>query len=231
MKPLITIIIPAYNAQETLAHAIRSAVAQTWPHKQIIVVNDGSTDRTEAIARRFESAGVTVVSKENGGLSDAINYVMPLAEGEYIQELDSDDILAPDKLERQLAALRPGDSRRVLLSSAWAPFHYRTRTARFLYDALCEDLSPADWLVRSRRQNLYTQNATWLVSRELAEAAGQWDKNLHYDQDGEYFARVLIASEGTRFVRGTGVYYRNTTTKSVSYIGRSNTKESRCFVR
>jgi glycosyltransferase involved in cell wall biosynthesis len=225
MKPLVTIIIPAFNAEETLAYAIQSALAQTWPYKQIIVANDGSTDNTEAIARRFEPAGVTVVSKKNGGLSDAINHVMPLAQGEYIQELDSDDILAPDKIERQLAALRPGDSKRILLSSAWAPFHYRTRTARFVYDSLCEDLSPADWLVRKLSENLYTQNATWLVSRELAEAAGPWDADLHYDQDGEYFARVLIASVGTRFVPGTGIYYRNTTTKNVSYIGRSNTKK------
>jgi glycosyltransferase involved in cell wall biosynthesis len=229
MKPLVTIIIPAYNAEETLAYAIQSAVAQTWPYKQIIIVNDGSTDSTEAIARRFESAGVTVVSKKNGGLSHAINHVMPLAQGEYIQELDSDDILAPDKIERQLEVLRPGDSKRILLSSAWAPFHYRTRTARFLYNSLCEDLSPADWLVRKLSGNLYTQNATWLVSRELAEAAGPWDADLHYDQDGEYFARVLIASVGTRFVPGTGVYYRANTTKNVSYIGRSNTKKESLF--
>ena len=229
MKPLVSILIPAYNARETLAYAIRSAVAQTWPHKQIIVVNDGSTDDTEAIARRFESAGVTVISKKNGGLSDAINHVMPLAQGDYIQELDSDDILAPDKIERQLAALRPGDSKRLLLSSAWAPFYYRTRTARFVDDPLCEDLSPVDWLVRKLSQNLYMQNATWLVSRELAEAAGPWDRDLHYDQDGEYFARVLLASVGTRFVAGTGVYYRTNTTQSVSYIGGSNTKKESLF--
>ena len=49
-------------------------------------------------------------------------------------------------------------------------------------------------------ENLHMQNATWLVSRELAEAAGPWDTRLHYDQDGEYFARVVLASEGTRFV-------------------------------
>ena len=225
MKPLISILIPAYNAEKTIAYAIRSAVEQTWPYKQIIVVNDGSTDRTEAIARQFEPAGVTVVSKQNGGLSDAMNYILPLVQGDYIQELDSDDILARDKIERQLAVLRPGDSKRILLSSAWAPFYYRTRTARFVQDSLCEDLSPADWMVRKLSQNLYMQNATWLVSRELAEAAGPWDRDLHYDQDGEYFARVLLASEGTRFVPDTGVYYRTNTTQSVSYIGRSDIKK------
>ena len=54
------------------------------------------------------------------------------------------------------------------------------------------------------------QPASWLTSRELAEAAGPWDTRLHLDQDGEYFCRVLLASEGTRFVPGTGIYYRAT---------------------
>ena len=73
--------------------------------------------------------------------------------------------------------------------------------------------------------NFHMQNATWLVSRELAEAAGPWDTRLNYDQDGEYFCRVLLASEGTRFVPGTGIYYRNTGTNSVSYIGTSDKKK------
>jgi hypothetical protein len=74
-------------------------------------------------------------------------------------------------------------------------------------------------------QNLHMQNATWLVSRELAEAAGPWDTRLHFDQDGEYFCRVLLASEGTRFVPGTGIYYRASGANTVSYIGNSDKKK------
>ena len=75
------------------------------------------------------------------------------------------------------------------------------------------------------RENLHMQNATWLVSRELAEAAGPWDTRLDFDQDGEYFCRVLLASEGTRFVPGTGIYYRTTGEKRVSFIGYSDKKK------
>lgn len=225
MKALVSIIIPAYNSVGSLANAIRSALAQTWPYKEIIVVDDGSTDSTAKLARRFEPAGVIVLSRANGGMCAAVNTGMTVARGDYIQELDADDILAPDKIERQLAALRPGDSSRVLLSSAWAPFYYRTCTARFVNNPLCADLAPADWLVRKLTHNAFLQNATWLVSRQLAEAAGPWDASLHYDQDGEYFARVLLASEGTRFVPGTGVYYRANTLNSVSYIGHSDRKK------
>jgi len=223
MKPLVSILITAYNAEDTIAYTLESAVAQTWPRKEIIVVDDGSTDRTAELARRFKE--VTIVSIENHGQSGSQNHAFPLSQGDYIQYLDADDLLAPDKIERQLAALREFDSKRVLLSSPWAPFYYRTRHARFVRNSLWQDLSPVEWLLRKMGENIHMQNATWLVSRELAEAAGPWDTRLHFDQDGEYFCRVLLASERTRFVPGTGIYYRAAGGKRVSYIGNSDRKK------
>jgi glycosyltransferase involved in cell wall biosynthesis len=223
-KPLVSILIPAYNAEALLKFTIQSALAQTWTRKEIIVVDDGSTDQTAKVARSFASQGVIVNSTPNRGLSAAVNHAYRLCQGDYIQELDSDDLLAPDKIEVQLAALRPGDSRRILLSSPWAPFFYRASSANFVRNSLWQDLSPVEWLLRKMREGIHMQNATWLVSRELAEAAGPWDETLRYDQDGEYFARVLLASEGTRFVPGTGVFYRASGTSSISYIGRSKQK-------
>ncbi len=229
MKTLVSILIPAYNAENWIGYALESAIAQTWPYKEIIVVDDGSTDETASIARRFASREVAIVSRENRGLSATVNYALQLSQGNYIQELDADDLLAPDKIERQLAALGEGDGRRILLSSPWAPFYYRTRHARFVRNALCQDLSPVEWLLRKMGQNLHMQNATWLVSRELAEAAGPWDEDLHYDQDGEYFARVLLVSEGTHFVPETGIFYRASPSSRVSYIGNSDVKKDSLF--
>ena len=223
MKPLVSILITAYNAEDTIGYTLESAIGQTWQRKEIIVVDDGSTDRTAEVARGFKE--VRVVSTENYGLSGAQNNAFPLSQGDYIQYLDADDLLAPDKIERQLAALGDFDNRRVLLSSPWAPFYYRIHGARFVHNSLCQDLSPVDWLLRKIGENLHMQNATWLVSRELAKAAGPWDTRLHVDHDGEYFCRVLLASEGTRFVPGTGIYYRASGTNSVSYIGNSDKKK------
>lgn len=225
MEPLVSILISAYNAENWIADALQSAVAQTWPRKEIILVDDGSTDRTAQAARRFFSRGVTVFCTENRGLSAGLNYAYRHSHGDYIQFLDADDLLAPDKIERQLAALRDTDSKRLLLSSPWAPFYYRTRYAQFVGGSLCQDLSPVEWVLRKMSENLHMQNATWLVSRELAEAAGPWREDLHYDQDGEYFARVLLASEGTRFVPETGIYYRATGKGSISQIGNSDKKK------
>jgi glycosyltransferase involved in cell wall biosynthesis len=225
MQPLVSILIPAYNAEDWVAESIQSAIGQTWPRKEIIVVDDGSTDRTAEVARRFESKEVKVVSTANRGLSAAVNNAFRLCQGNYIQELDSDDLLSPDKIERQLAALRDGDSNRTLLSSPWAHFYHRARRARFIPNSLWQDLSPVEWVLISLSENLHMQNATWLVSRELAEAAGPWDENLHYDQDGEYFCRVLIASQGTRFVEEARVFYRVSSSKRISYIGASDKKK------
>lgn len=223
--PLVSILIPAFNMEDSIAETLRSAVAQTWSRKEIIVVDDGSTDRTAERARHFGSRNVKVVSTENRGLSAAVNHAYRLCQGDYIQELDADDLLSLDKIERQLAALRDLDGTRTLLSSPWAPFFYRTSAARFTPNSLWHDLSPVEWLLRKMSQNLHMQNATWLVSREIAEAAGPWDETLHHDQDGEYFCRVLLASTGTRFVREGRVFYRVTGSSRLSYVGNSVRKK------
>jgi glycosyltransferase involved in cell wall biosynthesis len=230
MKPLVSILIPAHNAENLIAHTIQSAIGQTWPRKEIIVVDDGSGDRTADEARRFASKGVAVVTVENQGAAAARNHALKLSQGDYIQWLDADDLLGPDKIGRQLAALREGDGRHTLLSGSWGYFNYRTDRARFLATSLWHDLSPVEWLLRKMSENLHMQTATWLTSRELAEKAGAWDTRLLSDDDGEYFCRVLLASKGTRFVPEARVFYRLTPSSRLSQIGTSNRKKDAMLV-
>ncbi len=225
MKPLVSILIPAHNAEQWIADTIRSAIAQTWPRKEVIVVDDGSTDRTAEVARHFASKDLSVISVENQGAAAARNYALKLSQGDYIQWLDADDLLTPDKIERQVLALRELDSSRVLLSSPWAYFHYRPQRARFVKTSLWQDLSRLEWLLRKMGENLLMQTATWLTSRELAEAAGPWNTRLLSDDDGEYFCRVLLASNGTRFIPGAKVFYRVASTSRMSHIGTSDRKK------
>ena len=206
--PLVSILIPAYNAERWIVETIQSALNQTWPRKEIIVVDDGSRDDTVAVARQFASPELTVTRQENQGASAARNAAFSLCQGDFVQWLDADDLLSRDKIERQMQAAERLGSRRFLLSSPWAFFFFRPHRARFQETPLWHDLSPADWLVRKLGQNLHMQTATWLVSRELTEAAGPWNTALMSDDDGEYFARVLVKSDGVRFVREGKVYYR-----------------------
>lgn len=224
MNPLVSILIPAFNSQEWIADTLRSAIAQTWPQKEIIVVDDGSTDLTLTIARRFESAGLKVFTQRNQGAAAARNKAFSLSQGDYVQWLDADDLMAPDKIAKQMEALDRCPSKRTLLSGSWGRFMYRYNRAKFVPSALWCDLSPAEWLMRKMGQNLHMQTATWLVTRELTEAAGPWDTKLLGDDDGEYFCRVLLASDGIRFVPEARVFYRMAGSASLSYIGRSDKK-------
>lgn len=223
-QPLVSILIPAYNAENWIAQTLRSAVVQTWERKEIIVVNDGSTDRTAEIARHFETQGVRVVMQKNEGAAAARNNAFAVSRGDYIQWLDADDLLAPDKIARQIEVLPELKDNRVLLSGGFANFKYRYYRAKFVPGPLWRDLSPLDWLLCKLREDTYMQTSTWLVSRELTEAAGPWDTTLLGDDDGEYFCRVLLASAGVRFVPSARVYYRQTGTGSLGYVGNSNKK-------
>jgi glycosyltransferase involved in cell wall biosynthesis len=223
-KPLVSILIPAYNAQEWIADTLRSAMAQTWERKEIVVVDDGSSDQTLALAKQFESDCIRVVTQPNQGAASARNTALALSHGDYIQWLDADDLLAPDKIERQLAVLDQNVSKKTLLSSEFAKFLHRWQRAQFIPTGLWEDLSPTEWLLRKMGDNLFMQTATWLVSRELSELSGPWDTRMLSDDDGEYFCRVLLNSDGTKFVPDAKVYYRGFRSSSLAYVGKSDRK-------
>lgn len=104
-----TIIIPVYNQAEYLPEAIESALAQTVPC-EIIVVNDGSTDKSLEVAKAYENKGVKVVSQVNKGLASARNTGIMNATGDYILPLDADDILLESCVERIEKAAAANDS-------------------------------------------------------------------------------------------------------------------------
>jgi glycosyltransferase involved in cell wall biosynthesis len=225
MEPLVSVLIPAFNAEAFIADTLKSALDQTWRNLEIIVVDDGSTDRTLAVAREFATKSVRVISQDHQGAAAARNHALAVSQGDYIQWLDADDLMSADKIAKQMLALRQYRCARTLLSSGWGYFAYRTGRASFRPTSLWCDLSPVEWLLRKMSHDLHMQTATWLVSRELTEAAGPWDTRLCNDGDGEYFCRVLLASNGVRFVPDAKVFYRITPPNRVSFIGRSDEKK------
>lgn len=224
MKPLVSILIPAYNAGPWIADTIQSAQQQTWPRKEIIVVDDGSKDDTLAVARQFASSYVTVVTQKNAGAAAARNRAFSLSKGDFIQWLDADDLLAADKISRQMEVVEKVTDPLALFSSEWGAFMFRSRCAEFQSTPLWADLPRLDWLLRKMGQNLHMQPATWLVSRELTQAAGPWDTRLSLDDDGEYFCRVLLASHDVHFVPGAKSFYRMSGFSSLSIVDQSDKK-------
>jgi len=214
--PLVSILIPAYNAQAWIRDALASTLEQTWERKEIIVVDDGSTDQTLAVAREFECARVKIETQRNQGASAARNTALSLCQGDYIQWLDADDLLAPDKVATQLAHARHTAGGKTLLSSAWGTFRRRIENTRFAPNVLWRDHEPVDWLIAKFQQGAWMALDSWLISRELTKAAGEWDVRLLRDNDGDYISRVVCAAERIHFVPEAKSFIRRGTPGSIS---------------
>jgi glycosyltransferase involved in cell wall biosynthesis len=208
--PLVSIIIPCFNAEAWLAETLESGLAQTWPEKEIIVINDGSRDDSLSVARRFESRGVTVVGQPNRGASAARNHGLRLARGEFIQFLDADDLLAPGKIAAQmeLLATRPAGS---IASCAWGRFQDDPARTEFCDDAVFRDFVAVDFLVLGADRGVMMHPSAWLVPRNVLDRAGPWNESLTLNDDGEYFCRVLLAGTGVAFCPGPAArsFYRS----------------------
>lgn len=213
---LVSILIPAYNAERWIAESIQSALEQSCSRTEVIVVDDGSTDETLSIARRFESGSVKVVSQENRGAAAARNHAVSLAQGDYIQWLDADDLLGEGKIAAQMEVAQELADPRILLSSGFGWFYCDRGRAGFVPTPLWQDLKPADWIVTKFSNNIWMNPAVWLVSRQLTEQAGPWNEKLSLDDDGEYFCRVVANSDFVTFVPKSRIYYRQWNTGSLS---------------
>jgi len=213
MQPLVSILIPAYDAERWIADTLQSAVGQTWPNKEIIVVDDGSKDGTVALARRFESAGVRVAEQENRGPAAARNHAYRLSQGEFIQFIDADDLLSPEKITEQIKVLCESPPR-MLGICPWTYFQDGTDPEQGLaengWPAVDTD-APVEWLtdlLGPEGPFGMVPPGAWLTPRAVAEDAGGWDETPSPDDDGEYFARVVLASAGIRRAASGRFYYR-----------------------
>src|SRR5664279_4842464 len=105
VTPLVSIIIPCHNAAPWLAETLESALAQSWPEKEVILIDDGSTDTSLAIAQRYQARGLQILTQPKRGAAAARNQGWRESRGDYLQFLDADDLLAPDKIAVQLSRL------------------------------------------------------------------------------------------------------------------------------
>lgn len=212
---LVSIIIPCYNAAAWVAAAIESCLSQTWGAKEIIIVDDGSRDDSLSIARSFESRGVRVLSQQNCGASAARNHGLRVALGDFIQFLDADDLLAADKIELQLAMLDDAGPD-VLASGSWGRFTSDPTATEFRVEAVAAARSGVEFLQLHYETSSMMQPAAWLTPRSLIERAGPWDESLSLNDDGEYFARVMLAARRILPVPEARTYYRSAIGSSLS---------------
>lgn len=179
--PGISLIIPVYNASRFLGEAIDSALKQTVKVRQIIVVDDGSTDDSQNIARSYGEA-VTVIAQSNGGSGAARNRGMAEADQPLISFLDADDRLAPEKLERQAKSLSDHPGAMVCVCRVrdfWSPE---------IPDAAARAANPGP-------QFRMGQPGTWLVRRDVFERVGVFNPshNFEFTEGSELYTRMESA--------------------------------------
>ena len=189
-RPSVSVIIPAYNAEEFLADTLSSIVAQTYCAEEVIVVDDGSTDRTSQIARGIGSP-VRVVQKENGGVSSARNRGLSEARGNLVAFCDADDLWAAEKLETQLRALRESPG----ASAAFTGVMRVDEEANPLGEISIPPLSRVSLrdLVEHREGEIPAALAsTVLVPRGMVERTGGFDETLSDAADWDYVVRLRL---------------------------------------
>lgn len=213
--PFVSIVVPCYNAARWVGAALESALAQTWPDREVILVDDGSTDDSLAIARTFAARGVAVVSQANRGAAAARNAGLRLARGAFVQFLDADDWLAPDKIERQMPAFRPGETD-TLVSGQWGRFSSDPAQAIFLPEAVYAATTGVEFLQLHYETGSMMQPGAWLSPRVLLDRAGPWNETLSLNDDGEYFARVMLAARRLVHVPEARCCYRAGVSGSLS---------------
>ena len=215
---LVSICIPCYNAEAYVGAAIDSILSQSWAAIEIVVVDDGSTDRSLNIlqARASASKSIKVIHQENKGQCAAANRALEASTGDLIKFFDADDLLSPFSIEAQVARLNGRDN--VIASSTWGRFYNDDLTTFCLNpESVWRDMPSLAWLVEAwKGAEPMMQCALWLIPRSLLERAGNWDESLTLINDFEFFARVLCHAEEVCFTPGARLYYRSGISGSLS---------------
>jgi len=182
--PTVTVVIPAFNAADTIGRALASLRAQTYPHLEIIVVDDGSADDTAQRARR-ERAAVRCIRQDNAGPSAARNRGVQEASGELVAFLDADDEFAPEKVARQVEVLTGGDDVQVCGTNGLVvegrrsyPFNATTGPAliRRSFHDIVRDCHPV--------------MASLMLPRALFLDAGGYDPSMRVGEDKDLLLRL-----------------------------------------
>ncbi len=184
--PLVSVVIPAYNAAWCVERAIRSALGQDYPHVEIIVVDDGSTDGTPRILERYENE-VRVLRKENGGLSSARNAGIAAARGDYVAFLDADDFWFPKKLSRQMSLMTANPALGFTSTAAIVVTEKGTPLSVWRCPREGPCLTTA---IFSRLSAVPGSGSGVVVQRRLFDRAGLFDERLPSVEDVDMWLRL-----------------------------------------
>lgn len=222
MTAKVSIIIPTYNRALLIGETLDSVIAQTYGNWECIVVDDGSYDNTEEIISSYCKKDQRIkfhhrpeIRKK--GASACRNFGLEKSIGELIQFLDSDDLLAKNKLEEQLKLYKPEE--KSLITCKWGGFEdssILTKRFKYKYNSYRNFKKGIDLLNTFGNYNEYFPPHVYLTPRILIEKSGLWNERLTNNDDAEFFTRVILNASKIIFSPKTSAYYRYSSTNKLS---------------
>lgn len=209
----VSVLIPVFNAENYISATIENVLRQTYSDIEIVIVDDGSTDKSYEIAQSYQSEKVKVFRQDNKGASAARNLAFKKSTGDLIQYLDADDMLSYNKIEAQVNMLKSIDNKKAIVASGIVLFDGDLMSSISIPHKQMSTKAynkPLDLLIDICCERNIVQSSIWLVHRELIEEVGGWNEELTLNDDGEYFFRVVSRSQGVYFCSSGVVFYRNT---------------------
>lgn len=189
-NPQITVLMPAYNAEKYICEAIMSVLRQTYRNFELLIVNDGSTDRTQMIVEAFRDDRIILINKEkNEGVAAALNTGLIHARAGYIARFDADDICVPERLEKQLRFLQQNPEH-ILVGS---DVDYILDNGEFLFSFKCIAHTHEDIMQKLYFYTPFAHPAV-MFKKEAVMNVGGYQENAHNFED--YLLWINLAKSG-----------------------------------
>ena len=205
--PLVSVLIPCFNAERFVGAALESVLAQTYRPIEVIVVDDNSTDNSASVIAEYTARGVKTLAAKRTGAAAARNQAFLASTGQFVIFLDADDAI----IETHVAALvdRIAGSEAKLAMGPWGRFNRDPAECAFPLRRSYREATGPEWLVADWAEGqAMTQCGQFLIPRGLLEKAGGWDESLTVLDDFEFFARLMVHSAGVLFAPKAGLCYR-----------------------
>lgn len=225
MSLKVSILIPCYNAESWISKAISSALEQTYPHKEVIVVDDGSTDGSLEIIQSFGDA-ISWETGLNKGGNAARNRLLELSSGEWLQYLDADDYLLPDKVEKQVDFLQHALDTDVVYSPSIYEYH-RGENSYLEVQPIPEPHDP--WILLARWFLPQTGSPLW--RKQALLDVGGWKLDQPCCQEHELYLRLLVAGKRFEYCPFAGSVYRQWSESTLCKKDIAKTQEQRLKVK
>jgi glycosyltransferase involved in cell wall biosynthesis len=220
--PLVSILIPAYNAERYIKEAIDSALMQDYPNMEILVIDDGSTDKTQAIVRAYADPRIRLLQQENRGIVRTRNRLLNEARGEYFSYLDSDDIYLQGRISKEVAFLEA--HREYALVYCGIKYFFDGEPDKFYRHSFKQ--YSGDEVFPGLLEKMFITNTTITFRRKIYDTLGGYDPALGFVEDWEYFIRMVRNGFAIAYLNEDLVRFRLRWDSSTDFAHQVAIKES-----